>query len=106
MKGLLSSRNALAAAVLLILIATACGQARLPSRDEGTGQSPGISKEQLDQARPEVRRAYNFALANRDILSKIPCYCGCVGEGHRSNLDCYIRETLGGDVELDAHGYG
>jgi hypothetical protein len=42
------------------------------------------------QAPPGVREAYRFAIANRDILRQIPCYCGC-GPQHESNAECYIK---------------
>jgi hypothetical protein len=41
-------------------------------------------------APPAVRRAYRFAIANREILSQIPCYCGC-GAVHQNNYQCYIK---------------
>lgn len=43
-------------------------------------------------ARPEVVEAYRFAVANRDILRYIPCYCGCGAEGHTSNASCYLKD--------------
>ena len=41
-------------------------------------------------APPAVREAYRFAIANREILSQIPCYCGC-GAVHQNNYQCYIK---------------
>jgi hypothetical protein len=46
----------------------------------------------IRQARVEVREAYRFAIANRDILRYIPCYCGCGSEGHTSNASCYVKD--------------
>ena len=46
----------------------------------------------LRQAPPNVRAAYRFAIANRDVLRQIPCYCGC-GAEHPSNYECYIKEV-------------
>lgn len=41
--------------------------------------------------------AYRFALARPDVLQWLPCYCGCGGMGHESNLDCFFagREAAG-----------
>ena len=41
--------------------------------------------------------AYSFALARPDVLQWLPCYCGCAGIPHRSNLDCFFqgREVKG-----------
>jgi hypothetical protein len=41
----------------------------------------------------EVREAYRFAIANRDTLRYIPCYCGCGSEGHTSNASCYVKDS-------------
>lgn len=38
----------------------------------------------------EMRGAYAFAALNRELLQHIPCYCGCVREGHGSNLNCFV----------------
>jgi hypothetical protein len=55
----------------------------------------------------DVQEAYRFALANPDILDKIPCYCGCNQIGHLNNRMCYVRsETAGGGVLFDSHGAG
>jgi hypothetical protein len=33
---------------------------------------------------------YAYAARNASILQRIPCFCGCVREGHRSNLNCFV----------------
>lgn len=54
-----------------------------------------------------VQQAYQFAAANPDILTKIPCYCGCAAVGHTSNYDCYIDEVDGqGQITYDTHALG
>jgi hypothetical protein len=52
-----------------------------------------------------VQEAYRFALANPDVLDKLPCYCGCGGMGHDSNLDCFVErfEPSGGGVVFGYH---
>ncbi len=62
--------------------------------------------ETLRDAPPKVREAYRFAIANRDILRQIPCYCGC-GAQHRSNAECYIKDIgSDGKIEFDLMSYG
>jgi hypothetical protein len=56
------------------------------------------------RADPNTQTAYRYAAGHRDVLQYVPCYCGCVDEGHRSNWDCFVREVDGPTVELDAHG--
>lgn len=46
----------------------------------------------IAKAPAEVREAYRFAIANRDTLRYIPCYCGCGSEGHTSNASCYVKD--------------
>ncbi len=61
----------------------------------------------IRQAPPNVRDAYRFAIANRDILSQIPCYCGCGTERHKSNADCYIKDVKpDGSVVFDPMSFG
>jgi hypothetical protein len=58
-------------------------------------------------APPQVQEAYRFAIANPDILSAFPCYCGCGAMGHQNNLDCYIKEIYpDGTLEFENHAFG
>ena len=48
------------------------------------------------------RDAYRFAVANRETLAYIPCYCGCGDEGHTSNASCYIKDaSVSGKLVFD-----
>lgn len=61
----------------------------------------------IRQLRTDIARAiYTFAGAKPEILRYIPCFCGCVSQGHQSNHDCYVkrRSTDGRVVEWDSHG--
>jgi len=63
--------------------------------------------EKVRSAPPVVQEAYRFAIANPEILSRLPCYCGCVNMGHKSNLDCYIQEFKSdGSIVFDDHALG
>ena len=56
---------------------------------------------------PEVvRAAYKFAAEHPEILSYVPCFCGCERSGHRGNEDCFVkaRDVNGDVVEWDEHG--
>lgn len=51
-----------------------------------------------------VQEAYRFAAAHPDDLTTVPCYCGCVGIGHRDNRDCYLKpESKPGALIFDNH---
>lgn len=56
-----------------------------------------------DQPR-RVLESYRFAAANPDVLSRIPCYCGCGPMGHTSNYDCFWQAD--GTADLHATGCG
>jgi hypothetical protein len=62
---------------------------------------------EIQQAPTTVREAYRFAVANPELVSQFPCYCGCVHAGHESNLDCYIQDTRpDGTIIYDDHAFG
>ena len=61
----------------------------------------------IQQMPPEVQEAYRFALANPEVLTKIPCYCGCNGIGHLDNWMCYVQSVGDdGEVVFDYHAAG
>src|SRR6266542_270142 len=37
-----------------------------------------------------VNAAYKFAAEHPEVLSYVPCYCGCERSGHRGNDDCFV----------------
>lgn len=54
-----------------------------------------------------VQEAYQFNVANPDIMKNIPCYCGCGAVGHTSNYDCYVSNVDGaGNITFDNHALG
>jgi len=57
---------------------------------------------------PETTQAaYRYAVANHDTLQYIPCFCGCVNAGHRSNFDCYVGAVdPDGRIRLDTMSFG
>jgi hypothetical protein len=53
-----------------------------------------------------VRAAYLFAAEHPEILSYVPCFCGCERAGHKGNEDCFVarRNDAGDVVEWEPHG--
>jgi hypothetical protein len=53
-----------------------------------------------------VRAAYVFAAEHPEILSYVPCFCGCERSGHKGNEDCFVarRDGAGDVVEWEPHG--
>jgi len=53
-----------------------------------------------------VRASYKFAAEHSEVLSYVPCYCGCERSGHRGNEDCFVtaRDAKGDVTEWEPHG--
>ena len=53
-----------------------------------------------------VTAAYKFAAEHPEILSYVPCFCGCERSGHTGNGDCFVRQRdeEGDVVAWDEHG--
>jgi len=63
--------------------------------------------ERVRSAPPVVQEAYRFAIANPEVLAKLPCYCGCGSKGHTSDLDCFIQEFKSdGSIVFSYHAFG
>ena len=61
----------------------------------------------VQQAPVSVQEAYQFAVANPEVLEEIPCYCGCGAMGHKSNYACYVAGVdEDGIVAYDPHALG
>jgi hypothetical protein len=51
--------------------------------------------------------AYTFAAKNPEIVSHIPCFCGCGQRGHKSVESCFVSERLpGGKPRWNPMGFG
>jgi hypothetical protein len=62
--------------------------------------------EAVQQAPATVQEAYQFAVANPDVTSQIPCYCGCGAMGHTSNYACFVADDSNGELAFDEHALG
>ena len=53
-----------------------------------------------------VTAAYEFAAEHPEILSYVPCFCGCENAGHEGNHDCFVkaRNENGDVIAWDEHG--
>lgn len=53
---------------------------------------------------PGIRALYQYAVEHGEELQYIPCFCGCVRFGHRTNRDCYIKAfERDGSVTYTSH---
>lgn len=57
-------------------------------------------------AGPMAEIAYQAAINHPEVVSSVPCLCGCIESlGHQSNLDCYIEQaTAEGLTVYSSHG--
>jgi len=91
---------------LMALALAACGGSRETGQRQLKLAPVSRLPDKFASAPPVVREAYQFALANPDVLRYIPCYCGC-GADHSSVKDCFVREVRpDGSATFDDMGYG
>jgi hypothetical protein len=92
----------------LTLLLAACGgqNAGAAANDVKMAALDGAPAEVL-AAPAQVQEAYRFAIANPDLMTNIPCYCGCGDMGHTSNYACYVGgRNADGSVQYDTHALG
>ncbi len=106
----IGSRKYALLAMIFIMVITAAG-----CGDGGEKSSRhNLKMATMDEMPVEVKSAplvvqesYQFAAANPDLMTHIPCYCGCGDMGHNSNYACYVSgQGPDGKLEYDAHALG
>ena len=102
-------------ALILVVALIGVGGGWALARQRGTGKETiqiqlapfSLLPDKVKRAPAVVQEAYRFAIANPQVLSKLPCYCGCGGIGHRSDLDCFIeRFNPDGSIVFGYHAFG
>lgn len=89
--------GALAGLMALALVLAGCSPAATPP-----DMPPWLRK-----APAQVQDTYAFAVAHPEVLESVPCYCGCVALGHKSNEDCFVEAIApDGKVTYDIHAAG
>lgn len=97
--------NLLFLLVAAIIVAACGGQTPAAPATENKLAPVSALPPELQDAPAEVKDAYRFAIANKELLEQIPCFCGCNAIGHKSNYSCYVADDGGpGDVlQFDSH---
>ena len=69
-------------------------------------ESAEVLPEFLKDRPEQMRTVYKAAALNEEVLSSVPCYCGCGDSaGHKSSLNCFVAEIKdNGAVLWDDHG--
>jgi len=89
------------------VVAGACSSSTGAAQTDLTLAPESALPDFVRDAPPQVKEAYRFAIANPDVLSAFPCYCGCGAMGHQNNLQCYIKEVKAdGSLEFENHAFG
>ena len=121
----MSITRAFAGAIAAAVMTAACGstpappqqaaaQSAAPSSSPASSSSSSSSdllplpKVPFPAARPMpiVEAVYRFAAAHPEVLSKMPCFCGCENRSHRHNDDCFVsaRDERGRVTAWEPHG--
>lgn len=103
----------------LAALAAACGggrdsdsaTARPAPADTARITIEGVSfPAEMAGAPPAIVEAYVFAAKHPEVLTHIPCYCGCEKPPfeHRSNYDCFVNaiDTTGEVPRVDPDPMG
>ncbi len=91
---------------MLILAALPACSAKQKSTDLQMAPMSGMPAE-VKNAPVSVQQAYQFAMANPELMKQMPCYCGCGDIGHTSNYACYVSNVeQQGNVTFDNHALG
>ena len=83
-----------------------------PIPKPAVGKLPPLPQVGYAPARPMevVQQVFEFAARHPEVLSYVPCYCGCENPrlGHKGNHDCFVksRAASGMVTEWEAHGIG
>jgi hypothetical protein len=98
--------------ILIVLLAgsslAGCGGSASHEAEHSFDMAPlAEMPEMVHNAPVRVQEAYQFAVANPDVLQQIPCYCGCGGMGHTSDYSCYVAdEAADGTLTFETHALG
>lgn len=92
-------------AILLLAFLPACSAAQ-GTASLNMAPMSGMPAE-VQSAPVSVQQAYQFAVANPEVMKQIPCYCGCGNIGHTSNYSCYVSGVDDkGAITYDNHALG
>ena len=92
--------------LLASLLLAACSHGEAQNERLAMAPMSGMPEE-VRAAPVTVQQAYQFAVANSDVIGQLPCYCGCGPIGHTSNYACYVSgQEADGTLRFDNHALG
>ncbi len=77
-----------------------------PHKQANLPPLPFGPRDPLPRPTAVVAQVFQFAAEHPEVLSYVPCFCGCDHMGHKGNDDCFVRQrAANGDViAWEPHG--
>jgi hypothetical protein len=91
--------------IILVMIAAGCSS---PKKNLTLDSKHQPLPDYVLNSSEKVKETYIIAATYPKEVASVPCYCGCVVDGHKSNLDCYVQQ-MGPNNAVEAwdqHGIG
>jgi len=77
-----------------------------PHKQANLPPLPFAPRDPLPRPTAVVAQVFQFAAEHPEVLSYVPCFCGCDHMGHKGNDDCFVKQrAANGDVVAwEPHG--
>lgn len=77
-----------------------------PHKQANLPPLPFAPRDPLPRPPQVVAQVFHFAAEHPEVLSYVPCFCGCDHMGHKGNDDCFVktRAANGDVVAWEPHG--
>ena len=77
-----------------------------PHKQKALPPMPFGPRDPLPRPPQVVAQVFQFAAEHPEVLSYVPCFCGCDHMGHKGNDDCFVKtRAANGDViAWEPHG--
>jgi len=86
--------------------APAALRALVPHKQANLPPLPFGPRDPLPRPPQVVAQVFQFAAEHPEVLTYVPCFCGCDHMGHKGNEDCFVKQrAANGDVVAwEPHG--
>jgi len=91
--------------ILLAIVAAGCGS-KLDDESWKLDKKHQPLPDYVLNSSEIIQETYIMASTYPEVVASVPCYCGCVNDGHKSNLDCFVQSVGEGNAveQWDSHG--
>lgn len=98
--------TALGALIVRAAVQTDARQSAAAARQVKMPPMPFEKGQPLPVPEPVVTAVFKFAAEHPEVLSYVPCFCGCEHLGHKGNADCFVKKRApnGDVVAWEPHG--